>query len=411
MSRIHQHRPAPSTFLYFRRHMLLLLLLSVCFSSCTVKQSKELNRRITLWRKDKIPYGTELAYDGLPYLFPNAAISVNKSSPTTFRTGEGKKAYIIIVSSMDPKPSEVTALLNFVGEGNHVFISAHHVADTLLHTLGLKAGRGLDQGFEPDSLRLNLLEPEKSGYQSFAYPGDAYDNWVTSLDSQYAVVMGRDSRDRPDFIKLTYKSGGTIYLQLAPLAFSNFFLLYKNNRAYYEHALSNLPGTVGEVMWDDYFRYGDRDFSSLQYILGYKDKNGNQPLAWAFWLLLALLAFIYLFDSKRRQRMVPLISPLRNTSVDFVRTIGRLYFQRRDNHNLATKMTAHFLDQVRTRYHMASTNMDDDFIDRLSYRTGYPKEPLTQLVEYMQRLPDKAYVPDEELLDFHRQLEAFYKSV
>jgi hypothetical protein len=97
--------------------------------------------------------------------------------------------------------------------------------------------------------------------------------------------------------------------------------------------------------------------------------------------------------------------------VDFVRTIGRLYFQRRDNHNLAIKMAAHFLDQVRTRYHMASTTMDDDFIDRLSYRTGYAKEPLTQLVEYMQRLPDKAYVSDEELLDFHRQLEAFYKLV
>src|ERR1700760_3205402 len=141
------------------RYGLLILLLLCLFSSCSVKQSKELNRRITLWRKDKIPYGTELAYDGLPYLFPIAAITVNKSSPTTFRTGEGKKAYIIIVSSMDPKPSEVTALLNFVGEGNHVFISAHHVADTLLHTLGLKAGWGLEQGFEPDSLRLKLVDP------------------------------------------------------------------------------------------------------------------------------------------------------------------------------------------------------------------------------------------------------------
>jgi hypothetical protein len=27
----------------------------------------------------------------------------------------------------------------------------------------------------------------------------------------------------------------------------------------------------------------------------------------------------------------------------------------------------------------------------------------------MRELPSKAYVPDEELLDFHRQLEAFYK--
>src|SRR5260221_11608 len=238
MSRSNRTRRVSSGALLGRYSLLVLLLLG-SFSSCTRKKSKDLNRRITLWRKDDIPYGTQLAYDGLPYLFPNATISVNKNSPTTFRTGEGKKAYIIIVSSMDPKPSEVTALLNFVGEGNHVFISAHHVGDTLLHILGLKASWGLDQGFEPDGLRLKLLDPQKADYQSFAYPGDAYDNWVTSLDSQYAVVMGRDHRDRPDFIKLTYKSGGAGFLQLAPLAFSNLFLLYKNNRAYYEQALSN----------------------------------------------------------------------------------------------------------------------------------------------------------------------------
>lgn len=410
MSRISRTRLVSSGILLGRYNLLLLLLLG-SFSSCTSKKSKELNRRITLWRKDNIPYGTQLAYDGLPYLFPDATISVNKNSPTTFRTGEGKKAYIIIVSSLDPKPAEVNALLNFVGEGNHLFISAHHVGDSLLHTLGLKAGWGFDQGIEPDSLRLKLFDPLTAAYRSYAYPGDAYDNWVSSLDSQYASVIGRDSRDRPDFVKFSYKGGGTLYLQLAPLAFSNFFLLHKNNRAYYEHALSNLPATVGEVMWDDYFRYGDRDFSALQYILGYRDRNGNPPLAWAFWLLLILLAFIYLFDSKRRQRMIPLISPLRNTSVDFVRTIGRLYFQRRDNHNLAMKMVAHFLDQVRTRYHMASATLDETFVDRLSYRTGYPKELLTQLVGYMQALPEKAYVPDEELLDFHRQLEAFYKLV
>jgi hypothetical protein len=31
------------------------------------------------------------------------------------------------------------------------------------------------------------------------------------------------------------------------------------------------------------------------------------------------------------------------------------------------------------------------------------------MVDYMRQLPAKAFVSDEELLDFHRQLEAFYK--
>jgi hypothetical protein len=161
---------------------------------------------------------------------------------------------------------------------------------------------------------------------------------------------------------------------------------------------------VQEVIWDEYFRYDHtKEFSAWQYILN------NRALAWAFWLLLLLFALIYLFDSKRKQRPIPLIEPLRNTSLDFVRTIGRLYFQRRDNYNLASKMVTHFQDQVRTRYNLTVTVLDEDFVAKLSFKTGYQRESLSRLVGYMRELPSKAYVPDAELLDFHRQLEAFYK--
>ncbi|HLX67756.1 MAG TPA: hypothetical protein VKR41_12195, partial [Puia sp.] len=142
---------------------------------------------------------------------------------------------------------------------------------------------------------------------------------------------------------------------------------------------------------------------SLNFLLG------NASFAFGFWLLLLLLLLIYLFESKRRQRLIPVIQPLQNTSLDFVRTIGRLYFQRRDNHNLASKMVMHFQDLVRTRYNLTSSALDDELAARLAHRTGYQQEALTRLVGYMRALPSKAYVPDEELMDFHRQLEAFYK--
>ena len=125
--------------------------------------------------------------------------------------------------------------------------------------------------------------------------------------------------------------------------------------------------------------------------------------------MLSLFLVIYLFDSKRRQRLVPLIVAPRNTSLDFVRTIGQLYFQRRDNHNLATKMAAHFQEQIRTRYHLSMPLEEEGFVDRLAHRTGYPKPELESLVDYVRRLPSMADVPDVQLLEFHHQLEAFYK--
>lgn len=391
-----------------KKWLIILPVLMLVLSACS-ENSKKASRRITLWRKDKIPYGTLFAFDNLYHLFPNSTISINKSSPSAFPDVEEKKAYIIISSAMDPDGSEVNAIMNFVGKGNHVFISAFQFGDSLLHALEIKKGTAGDFYQERDSLRVSVYHPLNWDSLSFAYPGFAYDNWVSSLDSQYTTILGRDSKGRPDFVKFGYKGGGSLMLHFAPMAFTNYFLLHKDNRAYYEQVISHIPPSVKEVMWDDYFRYERRkDFSALQYILG------NQSLRWAFWLLLLLFLLIYVFGSKRKQRMIPRIEGLRNNSLDFVKTIGRLYYQRRDNQNLALKMVAHFQDHVRTRYNLSMivsadpASPDSRFVDRLSYKTGIPKEFLQDLVEEMRKLPGRAYVTDEALLAFNGKLEEFY---
>jgi hypothetical protein len=316
---------------------------------------------------------------------------------------EGKKVYLVIGVAVDPNPPEINSLMEFVGEGNHVFISARRYGDSLLHTLGLKASFGYLTYGPMDSLLVSIHHPLTGDSLNFAYPGDSFDGWVTGYDPQYTTVLGRDHLGRPDFVRFNYKGGGTLYLHFAPLAFSNFFLLHKQNMAYYQDALSYLPSTAPEVIWDNYLNTSHGGKSPLSYILD------QPPLAWAFWLILLLALLVYLFESKRRQRPIPVMLPLQNTSLDFVRTIGRLYFQRRDNHNLATKMVAHFQDQVRTRYNLNATALDDELVIRLAHRTGYRAESLSKMIGYMRTLPSKAYVPDEELMDFHRQLEVFYK--
>ena len=384
----------------------ILPVLPVLTLLCSCQPDKRLNRRLSLRQIDDLPYGTQIAYKSLSFLFPDAEISINKEKQRVIPSGEGKAARIIVTDGMYAEGADVTALMNFVGEGNIVFISANRFSDTMLKNFQLRATSSRQFAEEPDSLTVGVYNPVSAEYKRFTYPGDSYDNFVTRLDSQYVTVLGRDGRGHPDFIRINYKGGGAVYLHFAPLAFSNFFLLHKHNIAYYENVLSYLPSTtIKRFVWDESFRYpgpGKR-FSAFSFI------GSSPPLLWAFLLLLLLLLVVYLFDSKRRQRQIPVIAPLSNTSLDFVRTIGRLYYQRRDNHNLATKMVTHFQDQVRTRYHLAGTTLEEGFADRLAYRTGYPKEALAELLEYMQQLPAKAFISDEELLDFYRQLEAFYK--
>jgi len=354
-----------------------------------------------------MPYGTFVAYRDLSHIFPNADIKISGESMSKISLQGGtKKALIYIGHVADPDEQELAAMMRFLGDGNHIFISALHFGDSLLHALSIRT----EPGYEPpynarDSLRVSVLQPGTSDSFSYAYPGVIMDTYVSTLDSQYATILGKDMKGRPNIIKFRYKGGGTLIVHFAPLALTNYFLLHKKNIGYYDNTLSYIPRDVDEVLWDERWRYGSDNgsFSALGFIK-------KIPALWsALMLLLLVLLMVYLFESKRRQRIVPVIEGLRNNSLDFVQTIGRLYYQRRDNQNLVGKMAAHFQDYIRNKYNIAVHMSDETFVDRLSWKTGVSKESLSILTGELGRLQQTRAVSDQELLALNKKLEEFYK--
>jgi hypothetical protein len=399
-----------------------LLLVAGLISGCTgCKKSKKLNDRVTLWRKDKIPYGTYYAYENLQRLFPAATVTNNKKSPDPYRHknvqdifdndngNSHKTCYIIISNKVLPDDKELDALFAKVSRGEQVFISSLNIGENLLDTLQLKVSFFTGFFNEHDSLTVQVNNPVSEASSQFTYPGKALDNYFSSVDSTITTVLGKDAQGRADFIKISYESGGAFYIHLAPLALSNFFLLHKDNKSYYDQVLSYLPKDAQVIHWDDYFRNSEGQgrnkgpFPTLSWWMN------QPPLAWAMWLLLLLLLLIYLFESKRKQRIIPVIAPLKNASLDFVKTIGRLYFQRKDNKDLANKMMAHFLGHVRGRYNIRSTTMDDDFVQRLAYKSGYDQQAIQALVYDLHFAQAQAQLSDHALLELNHKLETFYQ--
>lgn len=371
---------------------------------------QKMNERITLWRNDKIPYGTYYAYENLHHIFPGADIKNSNSSPQTFSTGETSSAYIVIGSRVIPSNGEIRAILDHVYTGNKVFISAWRIDERLLDSFRLKSSNAWALE-ESDSLKMNLYDPETYDSLFFTYPGRKINNYFTEMDTVVTNILGRDDKGRANFVKINYESGGSAIIHLNPLAFTNFFLLHKQNKAYYDFAMSAIPGSVSVVRWDDYYRRhinGKNEsekstFSKLGEILK------NDVLKWAFWLTLLLFAIIYIFESKRKQRAIPTVKQLDNTSLDFVKTIGRLYYQRRDNKNLASKMTAHFLGLIRSRYNISTSKLDEDFEKGLSSRSGVQLEDIKSIIGQAKAIEEKDALSDEELISFNNKLEKFYK--
>ena len=112
---------------------------------------------------------------------------------------------------------------------------------------------------------------------------------------------------------------------------------------------------------------------------------------------------------RRKQRVIPVIAKPRNDSMDFVKTIGRLYYDKGDHKNLSRKMAAYFLEHVRNRYKLSTVNLDEQFIKNLQFRTNCEEYEIRGIVSFIKYIEDAPVIDQKELSEFHKQLEAFYK--
>jgi hypothetical protein len=223
-------------------------------------------------------------------------------------------------------------------------------------------------------------------------------------------VFGNGIYVLPDFLQ--FRAGkGSLYFHLTPLAFSNYFLLYGNNMNYYDRTLSLIPAHTTQVIWDEYFLYkrfsSDDDGGSNSFLSALMTQRAFRA---ALWLLLILLTLFILQEMRRKQRLIPAVAKPRNDSLEFVKTIGRLYYEKRDNKNLAHKMAAYFLEYTRNRYKLSTSTIDEEFIESLKRKTGQPDEMIRKIVSFINNIDSAEIISDTELAGFHKRLEEFYRN-
>jgi hypothetical protein len=112
---------------------------------------------------------------------------------------------------------------------------------------------------------------------------------------------------------------------------------------------------------------------------------------------------------KRRQRVIPVITPLRNTTLDFIKTVSSVYFNQKDNSSIASKKINYFLEFVRQRFYLQTQHLDENFIQQLSRKSGVEKANVDYLVQLVGEVNSGYAVSDKLLLTLNHQIENFYK--
>ena len=186
--------------------------------------------------------------------------------------------------------------------------------------------------------------------------------------------------------------------------FGNYFILYGNNREYVAKALSYISPAITTLHWDEYYKSGREGASTpLRFFLS------NNFLKWALWLTVAALLIYVFFEIKRRQRIIPVIEPLRNTTLDFVETVSSVYYSQHDNNSIAKKKTQFWFDHIRQRYYLSTNNTDDSFIQQLQRKSGVPAELIKIIINNIQRAEIQPKVTDDLLLALSSSIDEFYK--
>lgn len=298
------------------------------------------------------------------------------------------------VYNIDDQSTE--ELLRFAANGNSVFIFSQDFSKKLQDSLKFTTNSEMQI---KDSTITWLANP-RFGNKKYTLNIGASNTYFKKIDTLTTTVLGyhkNKNKTVVNFIKIPYRKG-FFYLNTQPAFFTNYHLLKNNNYQYVEKALSYLP--KGQLYWLVKTPYDEESNSLMRYVL-------SQPaLKWAWYLILLGLVIFIFFNAKRKQRIVPIIKPLPNTTVDFTKTIGNLYYQEGNHQNLIDKKIIYFLEKIRSDYHIDTTTLDEKFIERLHQKTGKSItdiQKVVKLINYQRKSYHQSV--ESDLIELNNAIE------
>jgi hypothetical protein len=353
-------------------------------------------------RYSKEPYGNYLLFDFMKTLFPRKSITaLHDPLYMSLREKHYKYYnYLLLNDKCIFDELDSRELLRFVSEGNNAFIAANIIS--VPENKKLADALGINQERYPEiftAMRVRFVNSRLNSREyNLKQEGGAY--YFSKFDRKRTTILSVNERNDPVYVRVKYGQGN-FYLSSVPLAFTNFCIVSPEND-YPFTALSYLP--VYNTIWDEFYKIGRLEAQTpLRFILN------REPLRWAYILGLITIALVIISGAKRKQRMMPVIPPIVNTTLDFITTVGSLYYQNKDHKNLAQKKINHFLEYIRSRLYMDTRDQNDAFFAKLASKTGLTFEELQKTFLYIENIQKKERVSERELTALSKDIDSVYR--
>ncbi|XLS27761.1 DUF4350 domain-containing protein [Flavobacteriaceae bacterium M23B6Z8] len=358
-------------------------------------------------RNHTIPLGTKVLHEQMKTIFKNDFKDV-KMAPYVFLKEQGLTGtYFFVNGSISYGKEELNTLLEWVSAGNKLIVASSSLEEALLDTLRLKTDYVTNIQSLKASYELSLSNPAFKNRNVATFDRNTTVSYFTEEDSLNTVAIGHiklkgEKATYPNVIKRSF-GNGEIILSLFPQAFSNYFILKQPNQEYVSGLLSYIDPSK-TVYYDNHYKSGAKFYSSPLYVF-----LNNKALKWAYYLVLIAALFYIIFEGRRKQRSIPVIEPLRNQTLDFVRTIANMYYEKNDHRDIATYKINHFLAWIRSQHSLQTFEFKKQQIESIALRNGKSVEETKALFDFIKALQYKLTISKKELIDLNQMIADFKK--
>lgn len=357
--------------------------------------------------ESKAPFGCYLISEEMESLF-NKEVDFNiiDEDPFLFlrdSSYQNNSMYVMVNSELSLDKRQFEKLSSYVTQGNTAFLSARSFGKVLNDSLKINTYiyRYLrEEKINPAFFSKTLIKDSLK----YSYKKGVYQSTFSKIDTLNTKALGYlmnfedDDASDLNFIKIPY-GNGFFYLHTLPEAFTNYYLM-KGNQQYVANLFSYV--NPSEIYFDNYLKAGRKVVKSpMRFVLN------QASLKWAYYLIIIGLLLFVIFRGKRLQRIIEVIKPLENSSIEFTKTIGDLHFQHKDFGNIISKKITYFLEKVRSQYYLDTNSLDNEFCKKLAQKSTHSLEETTIVINTIKKLKGKSFHSEQDLIELNKLLEKF----
>ena len=130
-------------------------------------------------------------------------------------------------------------------------------------------------------------------------------------------------------------------------------------------------------------------------------------MKWAYYMALGSLFLYMIIWAKRKQRVIPIVKPYSNDTLDFTKTIGSLYLYQGTNADIAKKRINYFRDHIATKYYMEHFEFTSEYEEALVHKSAVEPETVKHLFKQITRFKHITQLSDDALIRLNKQINDF----